>query len=160
MQEIMTKAITRIFAVVYLTLIMNGSITSPDQIPGNVDPRNLQQLAGVIMCENGSCPEIKCQLLTGVVPLNRLYSNHWNGDSIEEVIMAKDGGFWQYAYTTRRDFKTIKCSDLSLAIAKYLLIYYEPDLIAPKELMYQGMNKYAGSEVYWPDGHGEYFCLE
>ena len=160
MQEIMTKAITKIFAVVYFTLIMNGYITNPDQIPGNVDPRNLQQLAGVIMCENGSCPEIKCQFLTAVVPLNRLHSNHWDGDSIEEVIMAKDGGYIQYAYPTRNNFKTIKCSNLSLAIAKYLLLYYEPDLIAPKELMYQGMNKYAGSEVYWDDGHGEYFCLE
>lgn len=160
MQEIMTKLVTKMIAGMYMVLILEGYITSPDQIPGNVDPRNLQQLAGVIMCENGSCPEVKCQFLTGVVPLNRLHSNHWDGDSIEEVIMAKDGGYIQYAYPTRNNFKTIKCSDLSLAIAKYLLLYYEPGLQADKRLMYQGMNKYAGSEVYWSDGHGEYFCLE
>ena len=53
MREIMTKAITKIFAVVYLTLIMNGSITSPDQIPGKVDKTDLQYLAGAAQIENG-----------------------------------------------------------------------------------------------------------
>ena len=70
--EIVTKSVKGLMAGIYLLLIFSGIITSPDQIVGNVDPRNLQSLGGVIMKENGHCPEVKCKLLTGVVLLNRL----------------------------------------------------------------------------------------
>ena len=160
MTEVITRLVKTTLAIFYMQLILAGYITSPDQIPGKVNPNKLQSLAGTIQCENGDCDKVKCPFLTGVVVMNRLYSPRWNGNDIDEVINAKDGGFWQYAYTTRRDYKTKKCSDRTLAIAKYLLIYYEPDLQAEKEIMYQGRNKYAGSGVAWDDDHGEYFCYE
>ena len=73
--------------------------------------------------------------------MNRLHSPRWIGNSIDEVINAKDSGYWQYAYTTRRDYKTKKCNVRSLLIAKYLLLYYQPDLQAEKEIIFQGRNK-------------------
>lgn len=160
MPEAISKGLKTILAIFYMQLILAGYITSPEQIPGNVNPNELQSLAGAIQCENGDCDKIKCPFLTGIVIMNRLHSPRWIGNSIDEVINAKDSGYWQYAYTTRRDYKTKKCNDRSLLIAKYLLIYYQPDLQAEKEIIFQGRNKNAGSGVAWDDDHGEYFCYE
>lgn len=164
MKEVTTKGIVTLFSVVYLVMIMNGTITNPDQIYGKVDAWDLQCLAGAIMCENGYGTERNC-LLTGAVVINRVNSSHWKGNTIEEVIMAKDGGFWQYASSTRNKFKTIEASDRVKAIAKYLLIY-GTNLVCPSNVVYQGKNKNAGSGLFWQeptpnDGvKYEYFCYE
>ena len=158
MNNIVNKGITMIFSVIYLMLIMNGTITSPNQIAGEVNSWDLQCLAGMMMKENGYCTE-RCVLLTGAVAINRLNSSKWNGNTIEEVIMAKDGGYWQYASSTRKEFRTVKATPRVQAMAKYLLIY-GADLVCPSNIIYQGMNKHQGSGVYWTDGKGEYFCYE
>ena len=159
MTDIITKAVTKMMGIIYLAMILNGHIVSPDQIPGAVDLIEFGHLAGTIECENGS-NSVKCRLLTGSVVLNRIASPNWHGDNVEQVVMAKDGGFIQYAIPTRNNFKTRKASQLTQAIAKYLLIFGP---VCPKNVMYQGQNKYAGSGVYdWcdtPDGK-EVFCYE
>lgn len=158
MTESIKKAVSSIMGITYLMLILNGQITHPDQIFGEVDAWNLQCLSGMIAKENGDCVE-RCLLLTGAVAINRRNSSKWYGNTIEEVIMAKDGGYWQYASSTRRDFKTIKASQRVRAVAKYLLIY-GTDLVCPSNIVYQGRNRNIGSGVYWTDGKGEYFCYE
>lgn len=142
----------------YLAMIMSGMMTSPDQLPGKVNKTDLQYLSGAIQIENGDCDKIMCPFLTGVVIMNRLSSTKWNGNTIEEVILAKDGGGIQYATVTRNNFKTKKATDRTKLIAKFLLLYYEPGLFAPTNVVFQGRNKRAGKDVYWTDGHGEYFC--
>ena len=158
MTEALRKAITAMIGAIYLSLLINGYITSPDQIIGEVNEKEWNDLSGTIECENGS-NSIKCRLLTGSVVLNRIASPNWKGDTVEEVVMAKEGRWWQYAYPTRRDFKTKKCSDTTKAIAKYLLIYGP---ICPSNVMYQGKSL-NGSGMYdycdTPDGK-EYFCYE
>ena len=157
--EVISKTLTRIIAMAYMLLIINGNITSPDQLPGKINKNDLQSLGGTIQCENGDCKKILCPFYTGCVVLNRLHSTVWSGDTIDEVVNAKeDGKYWQYAYSTRRDYKTKKCSERTLLIAKYLLIFYEPGLQVPKTLIYQGRNSNAGSGVFWDDDDGEYFC--
>ena len=157
--DIATKAASGFMAILYLTLLLHGHIQSPDQIPGGVDLNEMGYLAGAIECENGS-NSVKCRLLTGSVVLNRVASPNWHGNNVEEVIMARDGGFIQYATPTRNNFKTKKCSELTKAIAKYLLIFGP---VCPNNVMYQGQNKYAGSGVFdycdTPDGK-EWFCYE
>lgn len=167
MQEIMTKAITKIFTVVYLTLIMSGAITSPDQIPGKVDKTDLQYLAGAAQIENGDNSE-ECIFLTCAVIMNRVYSDNWKGDTIEKIITAKG----QYASVTVNGFRTKKCTDRVLAIAKYTLLYYEPGFQVPAEVVYQGQaingkGKIIDGErvrVYKkidvPGQKPEYFCYE
>ena len=167
MQEIMTKAITKIFAVVYLTLIMNGSITSPDQIPGKVDKTDLQYLAGAMMIENGHNSE-ECIFLTGAVIMNRVHSDNWKGDTIEQIITAKG----QYANATVNGFRTKQCSDRVLAIAKYILLYYEPGFQVPEDVVYQsqrvlGYGKYIDGKlvheyrrIQVPGQKDEIFCYE
>lgn len=158
MKEVFGKAFTTMIAAIYLTLIMNGYITDPDQINGEVNEKEWNDLSGTIECENGS-NSIKCRLLTGSVALNRVKSKDWKGNTVEEVVMAKEGPYWQYAYPTRRDFKTKKCSSTTKAIAKYLLIFGP---ICPENVMYQGQTL-NGSGMYdycdTPDGK-EYFCYE
>ena len=167
MREIMTKAITKIFAVVYLTLIMNGSITSPDQIPGKVDKTDLQYLAGAAQIENGDNSE-ECIFLTCAVIMNRLHSDNWKGDTIEQIITAKG----QYASVTVNGFRTKKCTDRVLAIAKYTLLYYEPGFQVDADVVYQGQaingkGKIINGErihVYRkidvPGQKPEYFCYD
>ena len=142
MPEATTKAVTRMFAVIYLTLIMNGTITSPDQIPGKVDSTDLQYLAGAMMIENGHNSE-ECVFLTGAVIMNRVYSDNWKGDTIEKIITAKG----QYASVTVNGFRTKQCSDRVLAIAKYILLYYEPGFQCEADVVYQGQKV---------NGHGKY----
>ena len=167
MQETMTKAITKIFAVVYFTLIMNGAITSPDQIPGKVDNTDLQYLAGAMMIENGHNSE-ECVFLTGAVIMNRVHSDNWKGDTIEKIITAKG----QYANITVNGFRTKQCSDRVLAIAKYILLYYEPGFQVPAEVVYQGQaingkgkiidgeRVHVYKKIDVPGQKPEYFCYE
>lgn len=160
--DIATKAASGFMAILYLTLLLHGHIQSPDQIPGGVDLREFGHLSGAIECENGS-NSVKCRLLTGSVVLNRKNSPNWHGNNVEEVILAKDGGFIQYATPTRNNFKSKKCSELTKAIAKYLLIFGP---ICPENVVYQGKNSKAGSGLYdkvpTPNDEVkyEYFCYE
>ena len=142
MQGTITKAITRMFAVVYLALIMNGTITSPDQISGEVDSTDLQYLAGAMMIENGHNSE-ECVFLTGAVIMNRVHSDNWKGDTIEKIITAKG----QYANVTVNGFRTKQCTDRVKAIAKYILLYYEPGFQCDADVVYQGQKV---------NGHGKY----
>lgn len=164
MAENIRKAVSSIMGITYLMLILNGQITHPDQIFGEVDAWNLQCLSGAIMCENGHGTEKNC-LLTGAVVVNRRNSSHWNGETIEEVILAKDGGSIQYANSTRDKFRTIEASNRVKAIAKYLLIY-GTSYVCPSNVMYQGKNKNAGSGLYHKEPTPndetpwEYFCYE
>lgn len=158
----MLNAARNLVASMYLLLIFSGIVTSPEQIYGNVDPWDLQCLSGAIMKENGYNTEYCC-LLTGSVMLNRVKSKAWKGNTIEEVILAKDSGYWQYAYDTRRDFRTIEASNRVKAIAKYLLIFGP---VCPENVVYQGKNENAGSGVFWAEPTPnekikyEYFCYE
>ena len=143
MAEVLQRAIMGMIGGIYLTLILGGIVTSPDQIPGKVDKTELQNLSGVIMKETGYATE-ECCLLTGSVVLNRIASPNWEGSNVEEVVMAKESGYWQYAYETRRDFKSVETTPRVQAIAKYLLIFGP---IGPSNVMYQGMD-YNGSGLY------------
>ena len=158
--------IERITKSIILMFIYCGLITSPDQLNGTVDPTQLQYLAGAMEIENGNpggiseMEDIRRLLLTGSVILNRKNSPHWQGDTIEGVIMAKDGGFIQYAWETRNGFKTKKASERTKLLAKYLLIYGS---ICPNNVMYQGQSK-NGSGVYdsipVKGDKNELFCFE
>lgn len=147
-------------ASLVLGAILSGAITSPDQLPFKVNNKELQELAGTIELENG-CNSVRVCLYTGSVVLNRKDSDKWNGSTIEEVILARDGGYLQYAEKTRNGFKTVKCSSKSLLCAKYLLIFGS---VLPENVVYQGQNPKAGSGIYYPKkgdpNEGEYFCYE
>ena len=158
MFDILKELTISMMASIYLALLMNGTITNPDQIRGSVNETEWNDLSGTIECENGS-NSVKCRLLTGSVVINRENSSKWKGNTVYEVVMAKEGKYWQYASSTRNRFQTIKASDTTKAIAKYLLIYGP---ICPENVVYQGQRK-NGSGVYdycdTPDGK-EYFCYE
>lgn len=162
MAETMIAISRNITGAIILTLILNGVVVSSDQIPGQVDEWEWQCLSGLIMCENPDGSPLN-HLLTGSVAINRKNSSNWNGTTIEEVVLAKDGGYIQYAQDTRDRFRTIKCSDRVKAAAKYLLIYGPP---CPSNVMYQGKNKNAGSGLFWEEPTPyerikyEYFCYE
>ena len=145
-----SEAINKICATIILGLIYAGIITSPDQLKQDVNEVSLQHLSGMMELENGNpggysvAEDIRRLLLTGSVPLNRMASSKWIGNTIEEVIMAKDGGYIQYASKTRNGFKTKKASERTVLLAKYLLIYGP---ICPSNVVYQGQGR-NGSGVY------------
>ena len=150
---------TPVLAMVVLAMVMSGTITSKQlDAFGTTNKQDVKYLAGVMTEENGNNSDV-CQLLTGSVVLNRMKSDKWNGSTIEEVIMATDGGFLQYARKTRNNFKIVKSTKRTKLLAKYLLIFGP---ICPENVVYQGMTK-AGTGEYWkektPDGY-EYFCYE
>lgn len=156
----MIDVINKAIAGLMLVLILSGYITSPDQLTGDVDLWDLQCLSGMMDCENGSNGD-ECLLLTGSVALNRRNSPKWKGNTIEEVVMAYDGG-WQYASSTRNAFRTRKVPEHTVLLAKYLLLYGP---ICPPNVMYQG-TEINGSGIYKPLDNlpgqrcKEYFCYE
>ena len=162
----MSDIIHKIVGAITLALIYAGIITSPNQLPYDVDATQLQYLSGMMELENGHPggysmeEDIKRLLLTGSVPLNRIASPNWDGDTIEEVIMARDGGFLQYAPKTRNGFRTVKASERTTLLAKYLLIYGP---VCPSNVMYQGQGR-NGSGVYdsipVKGDKNELFCYE
>lgn len=132
-----------IIAGIILALIMTGQITKASQIPGDVDTTEMNNLASEIELEVGNGDD-ECKLVCGSVVINRINSDKWKGSTVEEVVMAKEGPYWQYAETTRKGLKTHKPSKHSKLLAKYLLIYGP---VCPENVMYQGMN-YNGSGTY------------
>ena len=151
--------VNKAIAGIVLALILSGIITSPDQLAGYVDDWELKCLSGAMECENGSNGD-ECLLLTGSVVLNRRNSPKWKGNSVEEVILAKDSGYWQYASVTRNGFKTKKASERTVMLAKYLLIYGP---ICPSNVVYQGQGR-NGSGIYdsipVKGEKNELFCYE
>ena len=162
MFDLMNKALSGII----LGFIYAGIITSPKQLTQEVNSTNLQYLSGMMEIENGNPggysvdQDIRRLLLTGLVPLNRVASPNWDGNNIEEVILAKDYGYWQYAPVTRNGFKTKKASERTVLLAKYLLIYGP---VCPPNVMYQGQGR-NGSGIYESipvkGEKNELFCYE
>ena len=151
-----------VVAGVVLCLIMTGYITKPSQLKGEVDKQELHDLASTMELENKGNGD-ECLLLTGSVPLNRIKSSKWKGDTVREVVMAKEGKYWQYAEPTRKGFDDYKPSQHAKLLAKYLLIY---GVVCPENVVYQGMNQNNGSSVYRElkdlpnQKKPEYFCYE
>jgi hypothetical protein len=145
-----------LFAGIILSMILNGSITN---LPQQVDETAVNQLSAVMKLENGDNGD-RCLLLTGSVVINRKNSPKWKGDTIEEVILAKEGPYWQYASKTRNNFKTTEANDHIKLLAKYLLIYGP---VCPENVVYQSQIASNGSKLYekiaTPDGY-EYFAYE
>jgi len=140
-------------SVVLMIILSGGSV----DINADVDKDDLQYLAGAMQIENGDNGD-ECLLLTGSVILNRLNSSKWNGNTIEEVIMAKDGGYWQYASVTRKGFKTKKVTKRTKMLAKYLLIFGP---ICPENVVYQGQRSTGSGEykrIKVPGQKDEIFC--
>ena len=156
----MEGVITKLVGGIIYALIMMGYITSVDQLHGEVNPNDLQYLSGAMEIENGSNGD-RCLLLTGSVILNRLNSPKWDGNTIEEVVLARDYGYQQYASVTRNGFRNKKASDRTVLLAKYLLLYGS---ICPSNVLFQGQNPHAGSGIYEridvPYQTDEYFCYE
>ena len=145
-----------------LALILSGNITTCDQLKGEVDPVEHQQLSGVMEIENGNKGGISDEedimrlLDTGSVVLHRKESSHWSGDTIEEVIMAKG----QYAPVTRNNFKTKQATERTKMLAKFLLLY---GTTCPRLVVYQGQS-FNGSKEYKrykvKGDKDEIFCYE
>lgn len=148
-----------------LIFILCGVITNPDQIKGKVDATEYKHMCGATMIENGNTTGITEEehrndiyriLLTCSVIKNRIDSDNWHGDCVEEVIMAKG----QYAVVTRNGFKTKEASDLVKVCCKYVMIYGS---ICPENVVYQGQG-INGSEVYARipvrGDKDEIFCFE
>ena len=144
-----------IMAPIILALILNGTITSPDQLTGIVNERDWNLLSACMMLENGNNGD-ECLLLTGSVPLNRAYYCSWCPNTIEGVLYQKG----QYASHTVNNLETVIVNDHIKLLAKYLLIYGP---ICPPDVVFQSQQKNLGSKHYkvidTPDGP-EYFAYE
>jgi len=119
----------------------------------------LKYMSGAVTKENGDNSDL-IQLLTASVIENRKQSSKWKGSTTEEVIMAKEGKYWQYAEPTRKNFKTVKSSRRTRYLCKFVLIFGP---VCPENVVYQGQSK-NGSGVYMsipvPGQKDEIFCYE
>lgn len=119
----------------------------------------LNHMSGAVTKENGDNSDL-IQLLTASVIENRKQSSKWKGSTTEEVVMAKEGKYWQYAKTTRDNFKTVKSSRRTRYLCKFVLIFGP---VCPENVVYQGQSK-NGSGVYIsipvPGQKDEIFCYE
>ena len=161
----MTSWINRLVGGIVLGMIYAGIITSPDQLKQKVDETEWKYMAGAAEIENGNetdkpFDDMRRLLLTMSVIKNRIDSSNWNGDCVEEVIMARDGGYIQYAPVTRNGFKTVEVKERTLLLAKYILIYGP---ICPKNVVYQGQTKNGSGEydrIPVKGDKDEIFCFE
>lgn len=119
----------------------------------------LNHMSGAVTKENGDNSDL-IQLLTASVIENRKQSSKWKGSTTEEVIMAKEGKYWQYAKVTRDNFKTVKSSRRTRYLCKFVLIFGP---VCHENVVYQGQSK-NGSGVYMsipvPGQKDEIFCYE
>lgn len=157
----MTEFVRKVVGGIILVLILNGYITTPEQLKGEVDATELRYMSGASEIENGNetgkyKDDVMRLLLTDSVILNRINSKHWYGNNVEEVILAKG----QYAPVTRNGFKTKKADDITILCAKYVLLYGS---ICPENVVYQGQS-YNGSGLYKEipvkGEKSEKFCFE
>jgi len=150
-----------------LVLLMHGFIPNLDKYP--VNEVELDYMSGATMCENGNMTgrteeeivnDCKRILYTASVIENRKQSKTWKGSTTEEVIMAKEGQYWQYASTTRKNFKTKEYTEYVEAACHYILYFGS---ILPEDVVYQGQGK-NGSGVYESipvrGDKDEIFCYE
>lgn len=142
-------------APIILVLILNGYITSPNQLHGEVNQREWDLLSAGMQLENGNNGD-RCLLLTGSVAINRRDYVSWCPNTIEGVLYQKG----QYARDTVNRLETVIVPEHTRLLAKYLLIYGP---ICPKNVIYQSQQKNLGSDHYdiidTPDGK-EYFAYE
>ena len=119
----------------------------------------LKYMSGAVTKENGDNSDL-IQLLTASVIENRKRSSKWKGSTTEEIVMAKEGPYWQYAEPTRKNFKTVKSSRRTRYLCKFVLIFGP---VCPENVVYQGQSK-NGSGVYMsipvPGQKDEVFCYE
>ena len=165
----MGDVINRVVGAIILAFIYAGVITHPDQLKGDIDPTEYKHMCGAVEIENGNLTGItdkeyandmrRC-LLTASVIENRKQSDSWKGSTTQEVILARDGGYLQYAPVTRNGFKTKEASDRVKLCVKYVLLFGP---ICPKNVVYQGQSK-NGSGVYDSipvrGDRNEIFCFE
>ena len=147
--------IQKVVANIILTLILCGVVTSPNQLQGEVNSRDLDLLSACMQLENGNNGD-RCLLLTGSVVLNRRDYVSWCPNTVEGVLYQKG----QYARDTVDRLEKIIATEHIRLLAKYLLIYGP---ICPKNVIYQSQQKNLGSDHYdiikTPDGP-EYFAFE
>lgn len=150
-----------------LFCLMHGVIPDLSKYP--VDATELKHASGTVMIENGNMTgkteeeivnDCKRVLYTASVLKNRIDSDKWKGNTIEEVVMAKEGPYWQYAPVTRNNFKTVKYTEYIEAACHYVLYFGS---VIPKNVVYQGQSK-NGSGVYESipvkGDKDEIFCYE
>ncbi len=147
--------IQKVVANIILTLILCGVVTSPNQLQGEVNSRDLDLLSACMQLENGNNGD-RCLLLTGSVVLNRRDYVSWCPNTVEGVLYQKG----QYARDTVDRLEKVIATEHIRLLAKYLLIYGP---ICPKNVIYQSQQKNLGSDHYdiikTPDGP-EYFAFE
>lgn len=152
-----------------LLFIIYGVFTSPDQLKGDIDATEYKYMCGATQIENGNLTgqtqeeyinDTMRVLLTASVIENRKNSKVWKGSTTEEVVLAKEGKYWQYASVTRNGFKTTEASDRVKLCVKYVLLYGP---ICPENVVYQGQGK-NGSGIYKSipvrGDKDELFCYE
>lgn len=145
------EAITVNIATGLLVLIMAGGSPKLDKYASlmGIDTKdeqfikNWNDMSGATQVENGNNGD-EIVLYTASVLYNRMKSPKWNGNTIEEVILAKDGGHWQYAPVTRKNYKTVKVSKRVKYLCKFVMIFGS---VVPPTVVYQGQ-KENGSGVY------------
>lgn len=149
------KLAKHIMAPIILAMILNGTITTPDQLKGDVNHHDWNLLSACMMLENGNNGD-ECLLLTGSVVVNRAWYCSWCPSTIEGVLYQKG----QYASHTVNNLETVLVTDHIKLLAKYLLLYGP---ICPKEVVFQSQQKNLGRKHYkvidTPDGP-EYFAYE
>ena len=159
------KIVSILIRKLLLVSILCGTIKSPEQIKIDVDKEDLNYLSAVMQLENGNRTgdleqDNKRLLLTGSVVLNRVNSDSWSGDTIKDVILAKEGKYWQYAPNTRNNFMSLKANDHIQLLAKYLLIYGP---ICPENVVYQGQTVNGSGEydrIHVKGDKDEIFCYQ
>lgn len=147
--------IQKVVVNIILTLILCGVVTSPNQLQGEVNSRDLDLLSACMQLENGNNGD-RCLLLTGSVVLNRRDYVSWCPNTVEGVLYQKG----QYARDTVDRLEKVIATEHIRLLAKYLLIYGP---ICPKNVIYQSQQKNLGSDHFdiidTPDGP-EYFAFE
>lgn len=147
--------IQKVVANIILILILCGAVTSPNQLQGEVNSRDLDLLSACMQLENGNNGD-RCLLLTGSVVLNRRDYVSWCPNTVEGVLYQKG----QYARDTVNRLEKVIATEHIRLLAKYLLIYGP---ICPKNVIYQSQQKNLGSDHFdiidTPDGP-EYFAFE
>lgn len=161
------QAVTMNVATWLLILIMAGGSPKLDLYASliGINTKNEQfidnwnNMSGATQVENGDNGD-EIVLYTASVLYNRWQSSKWQGNTIEEVILAKDGGYWQYASVTRNKYKTVKVSKRVKYLCKFVMIFGS---VVPQNVVYQGQST-NGSGVYKrcpvKGQRDEIFCYE
>ena len=143
--------IQKVVANIILTLILCGVVTSPNQLQGEVNSRDLDLLSACMQLENGNNGD-RCLLLTGSVVLNRRDYVSWCPNTVEGVLYQKH----PIQYSTTSKFFTEDIPQECYDMATELLIYGAPEV--PKNVVYQATFKQGSGE--WKRLNGESFCYE